>query len=238
MQHINQTETVLHADWARDGARLSQQNLQVRGGYWDQFYSSKQIINLQPPSQFAAFIASEYGSHPLFIDIGCGNGRDTLFFAQLGHETVGIDASSSAISLCQQSIPGDQKQNHPFIVRDVMDLPDDSALIEMIRPRKKVIYSRFFLHAIDEAEETAFFDFAFESTKRDDIIAIEFRSHLDELTPKITQAHYRRYINPELLINQVMNDYSASLEYLACGLGMAKYKQDDAHVARIVFRKT
>lgn len=238
MQHINQTENGLALDWAPDGARLSQQKQQIRGGYWDQFYSSDQKMNLQPPSQFAAFVASEYGSHPLFVDVGCGNGRDTLFFAQLGHETVGIDASDSAISLCQKSIPGDQKEKHPFIVRDVMDLQDDRALIESISSCRKVIYSRFFLHAIDEAEETAFFDFAFKCMQPDDVIAIEFRSHLDQSTPKVTQAHYRRYIHPDPLIANVLNDYPASLEYLACGLGMAKYKQDDAHVARIVFRKS
>lgn len=237
MQHINRTETGLAFDWAREGARLSQQNQQARGGYWDQFYSSTQKINLQPPSQFAAFVASEYGNYPMFIDVGCGNGRDTLFFAQLGHSTVGIDASDSAISLCLQSIPGDQKNKHLFIVRDVMDLPDDLELINAIGSNPKVIYSRFFLHAIDEAEESAFFDFAFKIAKPNDIIAIEFRSHLDQSTPKITQAHYRRYINPDLLISNVLNEYPASLEYLASGLGMAKYKQDDAHVARIVFRK-
>lgn len=215
----------------------SNSTIHSREQYWNNFYANNRKVNLQPPSQFAAFVASEYSHLPLFIDIGCGNGRDTLFFAQLSHDTIGIDASTSAISLCQNSIPIDRNDNHIFIARDVSDLSEDKELINHIQMKKKLIYSRFFLHAIDELEELYFFDFAFACTQENDVIAIEFRTHLDKSAPKITEAHYRRYIDPDKLIASVTSHYPAQIEYFASGTGMAKYKQDDAHVARIIFKR-
>lgn len=237
MQHINRTETGLSFDWIAKGSKLSKDHQQAREGYWNQFYLNGNKFQLHPPSQFAAFIASEYDSFPLIIDVGCGNGRDTLFFAQLGHETIGIDASETAISVCERSIAGDQKDKHRFMLKNVTELAESDNFIQSIISRPKLIYSRFFLHAVDESEEKSFFDFAFKCAQPSDVIAIEFRSHWDKNTPKMTNTHYRRYINPELLISNVINDYSCQLEYFACGVGMAKYKQDDAHVARIIFQK-
>ena len=74
--------------------------------YWDSFYTHDQLIRQQPPSQFAAFVASEFGDFPLIVDVGCGNGRDTLFFAHLGYSTLGIDRSSAAIEQSTKKISG------------------------------------------------------------------------------------------------------------------------------------
>ena len=75
-----------------------------REAYWNQYYFAPRDFKIQAPSQFAAFVASEYTSHRLMVDVGCGNGRDTLFFAQLGYETLGIDGSSTAIDHCRERI--------------------------------------------------------------------------------------------------------------------------------------
>ena len=48
--------------------------------YWDNFYSGVDL-KLGIPSQFAAFVAMEYLEKVnTILDIGCGNGRDSVFF--------------------------------------------------------------------------------------------------------------------------------------------------------------
>jgi len=208
--------------------------LDDRRGYWNQYYRSPS--NRVPPSQFAAFIANEYHEHDLMVDVGCGNGRDTIFFAQLGFRTVGIDAAEVAVAHCSSLINGSDRPDgyNRFLCRNVLELPDEMGLLGSIKNVKKVIYSRFFLHAIDLNEEQAFFDFAFASMQSDDVIAVEFRTSQDAGRAKVTGAHYRRYIDASDLVQSLVDRHSAQVLYFTEGTGLAKYKTDDAHVCRLV----
>ncbi len=212
--------------------------LDGRGDYWNDYYSRGP--RKSPPSQFAAFIASEFSEHDLIVDVGCGNGRDSLFFAQLGFATIGIDGSEAAVAHCRSLIEGSDRplERHSFIQRNVLDLRDDRSLIGRITPLRKIIYSRFFLHAIDTDEEQAFFDFAFSVLRPGDAVAVEFRSSLDKDRTKVTASHYRRFIDVQVLVDGVCARHGARLDYVAEGTGFAKYKADDAHVCRLVFSGT
>jgi cyclopropane fatty-acyl-phospholipid synthase-like methyltransferase len=210
-----------------------------REAYWNQYYFAPRDFKTQAPSQFAAFIASEYTSHPLVVDVGCGNGRDTLFFAQLGHDTLGIDGSKTAIEHCRERIRvfDSSPQKHDFKHANVADLSNDGDTLKRIAGIKKIIYSRFFLHAITPSEQTAFLEFAFASMQSEDVLALEFRTLEDEYRQKVTDAHYRRYIDLEKLKQQITQEFPGKIEYVAQGTGMAKYHSDDAHVARLLVHK-
>lgn len=57
------------------------EQIEMRSGHWDDFYnnaSEGMVMGL--PSQFSAFVASELPADALIIDMGCGNGRDSVFF--------------------------------------------------------------------------------------------------------------------------------------------------------------
>ena len=69
-----------------------------KGEYWNQYYASREVMKLSAPSQFAAFAAQEAGDAHLIIEVGCGNGRDSLFFARHGFQVVAIDGSTAAIA--------------------------------------------------------------------------------------------------------------------------------------------
>lgn len=210
-----------------------------REAYWNHYYFAPRDYKTQAPSQFAAFIASEYATHPLVIDVGCGNGRDTLFFAQLGHDTLGIDGSQAAIEHCRQRIQVFDRspQKHEFKHANVADLPRDRDTQMRVAGHKKIIYSRFFLHAITPSEQTAFLEFAFACMQSEDVLALEFRTLEDEYRQKVTDAHYRRYIDLDKLTDQITTDFPGKVEYIAQGTGMAKYRSDDAYVARLVIQK-
>ena len=65
--------------------------------YWDNFYIKKNKIK---ESSFARFILGKVGKKGIkksLIDIGCGNGRDSIFFSKNNFRVTGIDISQKAI---------------------------------------------------------------------------------------------------------------------------------------------
>ena len=65
--------------------------------YWDNFYIKKNKIK---ESSFARFVLSKVKKGKIkksLIDIGCGNGRDSIFFSKNNFCVTGIDISKKAI---------------------------------------------------------------------------------------------------------------------------------------------
>ena len=53
---------------------------------------------LGPPTQVFVDFFAKFGRKPVrVLDVGCGQGRDSLFIARLGHEVVGVDISPNGI---------------------------------------------------------------------------------------------------------------------------------------------
>ncbi|WP_230532183.1 hypothetical protein [Microvirga roseola] len=100
----------------------------------------------------------------------------------------------------------------------------------------RVIYSRFFLHAINALDEHNFFNLCNGLLPDTGIIAVEFRTTRDEQLLKATPDHYRRYINPlELAARAQLHGFG--VDYFVEGFGYAKFRADDAYVARMIFSR-
>ena len=205
----------------------------INKDYWNKFYSgadSKLLI----PSQFGAFIAMEYlGKLQTVIDIGCGNGRDSIFFGSLGFNVVGIDASKNAIEQIKKNIAFNTK----FLVGDISDKNLKDKLKKIISISGiKLIYSRFFLHAITENQELDFWSLINKISKKGDCMALEFRTEKDKKLTKSTPDHYRRFVSTSKVISKALN-IGYTCEYQVEGFGYAKYKNDDAYVSRLLLKK-
>jgi SAM-dependent methyltransferase len=207
--------------------------------YWDLFYKSNTnkdtIVNI--PSQFAAFVAGELSENVRsVVEFGCGTGRDVRFFRRLGLNVLGIDNSESAIELCRSYM---EEPECRFEVRDVRNIKDFKDLGTQVNSidGPKIVYSRFFLHAIDEISQNNFLDIVSRITVPGEKFAVEFRTIRDANLRKESDEHFRRYIEPVHLIAEVLRrDFS--LEYFVEGFGFAKYRNDDAHVARMIFERS
>jgi SAM-dependent methyltransferase len=205
----------------------------AKGDYWNNFYSKEKSPKV--PSQFAVFVASEYPECSVFVDIGCGNGRDSFFFASQGKSVVSVDGSESAVTLI------DTVNDGRFDIKALcssVDAPQLSSEIVKRLPEidgLAILYARFFLHAINEEEEDAFLAACIDVMKKagNAVLAVEFRTIRDRGLQKETRTHYRRYIDPVDFIQKV-NTKGLSVKYFVEGFGYAKYKSDDAHVARLV----
>ena len=68
--------------------------------YWEKFYS-KQNAELRP-SLFAVYVNELFNNNKKkIIELGCGNGRDSIFFANNQHDVLAIDQCKSEISFLQ-----------------------------------------------------------------------------------------------------------------------------------------
>ena len=204
-----------------------------RTGYWDEYYSRRTSLQRPLPSQFATFVAGELDGPHVVIEFGCGGGRDSIFFASYGHQVVGVDASERAVQACQQLSEG-LGENAQFLTSRI-DAPD---LAERLsgRPGPHVLYARFFVHAITDDEEQSFLDLATALTSPGDLLAVEYRTVRDSSGVKVTDTHYRRFVSPATFQARAL-DRGFDVTYAVEGFGFAKYKDDDAYVARALLTK-
>lgn len=206
-----------------------------RASYWNQFYGAR-AASLVMPSQFALFVLGETPDDCSIVDIGCGTGRDTLYFASQGRKAVGVDASVAGVEHCARTASSNGLD--ATFLASTVDSPTLAAEIGRVAALEGpvCIYARFFVHAINDAEEEAFLALASRLCKDGDLLAAEFRTLRDAQLAKETGAHYRRYVDPMTFIHRAISHGFAS-DYFVEGFGYAKYKNDDAHVARCVLRK-
>jgi SAM-dependent methyltransferase len=206
-----------------------------RGTYWNSFYEST-TKKRNTPSQFAVFVANELPFFDWVIDLGCGNGRDSLFFHDAGYGVLAVDGSETAISKSKELIQKSQYKDvsTDFYCEKINQLTHNDIFTTKSKNLSKIIYSRFFLHAITETEEDAFLELCTEISTSGDVLALEFRTKQDEGRAKVTASHYRRFIEPTVLIDKIIANGCWKVIYTAEGTGFAKYNEDDAHVCRIL----
>ncbi len=208
-----------------------------RRAFWDQFYAkSAGSWELTLPSQFAAFVANEIDRQSHVIDVGCGNARDSFFFSRHGFKVTGMDASEAAIASAQKHAQKQGGDDLEFVQTNLED-----GLIERVLSERRseivCVYARFFLHAITDDEEDALIRALRSECRPGDVVAFEYRTLADRATTKIAAPHFRRYVSATDLDSKM-----EASEFRKCygveGSGFAKYKTEDAIVARAIYEKT
>ena len=196
--------------------------------YWDQFYSSEEVTF--KASDFAIYcqekIDETFGT---LIDVGCGNGRDTIFFCKNNIDCIGVDQSNEAIELNRS------KYKDIRFVRDNFTSMDYSNLTN----NHISIYSRFTLHALNYLEEKSFFKSILKNKKLK-YLMIETRSINDALygegekvgEHEFITSHYRRFIDPEIIKKTISVNFKIlSFEE---NTGFSKTQNDDPCLIRII----
>lgn len=176
--------------------------------YWNNYYADNAGGNRaeSAPSLFACNMLQKYmESGKDLVELGCGNGRDSLYFAKSGLNVTGIDASEVAISELQKK---NSLDNCIFIC-------DDFVSVESIyQIQYDYCYSRFTLHAINAHQETQILKKAYSMLKENGYFFIEARSVNDkkfgvgqavERNAFICDGHYRRFIVLQELLEKLEN---------------------------------
>ncbi len=159
--------------------------------YWEEYY----INHRSPgnPSPFAEEIIKHLSAKSSLLELGCGNGRDAVYFSNYGIHVTGIDQAKVEIDYLNSNYAN---ENLKFIC-------DDFTQITKINGLYDSVYSRFTFHAISEKQEDRVLHWTKENLKSGGLFFLEVRSVKDvlfnegiavddEKNVKIT-SHYRRF---------------------------------------------
>lgn len=198
--------------------------------YWNQYYKNR--VCSEEPSPFARYVSTLVEPGRQMVELGCGNGRDAVFFADQGLHITALDMSREAISQLQDK----GLANAVFLCDDFVNsdihCPDSY----------DYAYSRFTIHAINRNQEQVLLNNLFCSLRPKGKLFIEVRSVNDPLFGKGKQIernaffydnHYRRFIVLDELV-QSLEQRGFLVEYARECIGFAPYGNDDPPVIRIV----
>lgn len=202
-------------------------------GYWDHFYSDSAPPTV--PSQFAAFVASEFPGVRNILELGAGNGRDVALWASRECNVVAVDQSQRALDLSRAALPA--AANVTYLAGDLGESATWEAiqgLVAAMPPGPIIVFARFFLHAIPlETEQVVLAHVVALLAERGGSLCLEFRTDRDAALSKVTGDHYRRFIRPSDFMTR-LNEAGLDVDYFVEGVGFAKFRQDDAYVARVL----
>ncbi len=200
--------------------------------FWEAYYAKhREPANC---SMFAAFVSPFLKEGKRLLEFGCGNARDSIYFAQQGVNVLAIDQCSNELDFLTDKFKDLDHLN--FKSGDMTNLPELEA--------SDYLYSRFTIHAIDRSGEQRLLQWASNNLKSNGLFFIEVRSIKDTLFGKgealadnaFFTDHYRRFIT--------LKDFEHRLEsngfdilYSLESNGLAPYKDDDPIVIRVIAQK-
>jgi tellurite methyltransferase len=216
--------------------RLVEVSIEKNEEYWNEFYR-RDFVHV--PSQFCVFVSTYINANSTIVELGCGNGRDSHFFSNMNFSVIGVDLSLSAIETSTEN--SDSNKDIKFLCGDISEESICEDISQVIGSRTAstdvCFYSRFVIHSIDEQQQTSFMLGLNNLMKRGDRIFFEFRSKEDQETEKVYGNHYRRYVDTELFIKQLVDIVGVEILYSITGRGMAMFKGEDPSVSRIIAQK-
>tara|TARA_B110000503_G_scaffold141547_1_gene235427 strand:- start:1044 stop:1646 length:603 start_codon:yes stop_codon:yes gene_type:complete len=191
--------------------------------YWETFYEKHPENKI--PSNFAVYINSVYlNKNKTLLELGCGNGRDAIYFINQGLKVTAIDLATKEIDYLKQL----NIQNITFKAHDFTKLYEYSNF--------DFVYSRFTLHSINEDSENSVLSQLNGVLKPGGLFLLEARSIKDkELEKEFGIDHYRRYIDLERVTKKIKDKGFTIIESLE-SQGLAKYKRENPYVIRIIAR--
>lgn len=217
--------------------------------YWDEYYENTSIMDGSSFSRFvysnlgnylkkavvnlnlADCLAYEYSENISLIDIGCGNGRDSIAFNNYCLNVTALDQSDIGLEKIRKDYPRINTINkNANMINDL--------------GKFDVIYSRFSIHSMSYEEQMQFLYNSHDSLNDDGLLCIEARTINDELYGKGTKGndphsfitdHYRRFIEPNELISSLMPRYD--ILYINVSKGLAIHRDEDPECVRVIARK-
>jgi cyclopropane fatty-acyl-phospholipid synthase-like methyltransferase len=205
-----------------------------KADHWIKYYKESSINFSE--SSFARYAMDYLQPGQLIVDVGCGEGRDSYFFASQGFQVIGFDVSPAAIEKCE--IRNRDASGSTFVSSEFnMGLLEKDVVPD-------IIYSRFSLHAMTNEEGDRFLARSYKALPGGGLMFIECRSINDPLAKKgeilsDTErifGHYRRFIR--------IRDLTSLVEQLGFRIklaeevqGVSKSGSDDPVLIRAILEK-
>ena len=216
-------------------------NLKDQIGYWDIFYKNNNVP-LEPTS-FAKYCLPLIKKKSIFLELGCGNGRDSIYFARNNISVHASDISKTAIANLRKTVPVSVMENLTLINEDFTNFEE-----EKFPEHFDTIYSRFTLHTILKDKLDKVLNWSFKSLHSDGLILIETRSTKDPLfssgkgklidknTFLYEEGHLRHFIERQELAKKIKTT-GFSLEEVTESNNLSVLGSDNPFLLRVIARK-
>jgi len=209
--------------------------------YWDKFYAEHGLdSNIHKESTFAKFCQEELfiGKKLNILELGSGNGRDSIFFAKNNHKVIAIDQSTVAIDIEKNNLPKDICNN--LIAKADNFITEDYSCYGDI----DIFYSRFTIHAIKKDEEQIIVSKVYNQLDTHGLFCIEVRTTKDPLCGigkymgdnTYFTDHSRRFIDSDIFLKNALN-LGFKLKYFVEKDNLSIYKNDNPVLMRIILEK-
>jgi SAM-dependent methyltransferase len=180
--------------------------------FWEHYYAgliSGDSELVEQPSPFAEWVLprvkacdTENGVAPTLLEVGCGNGRDAIYFARCGVAVTATDRCPEAIKLTGSRLPEGSRAE----VASASELPVGKV---------NFAFARFVLHALDVAQQAKVLNWVAENVTH--AFFVETRSTNDPRCGKgvavgdnaFVDTHYRRFMSIDDLKHAA---YAANLD--------------------------
>lgn len=202
--------------------------------YWNDYYTKE--LAPKKPSQFAMDIMKYLEKDKKMVELGCGNGRDSVFFSENGIDVLAIDQSDKSIDLLKSSCKNDKIE---FIA-------DDFIRTSILNNETfDYVYSRFTIHSILEEEEDILIKKVYNSLKPKGLFFIEVRSIKDDIyglglkvgrNTYIYNEHRRRFIVMQELVEK-LKSLGFNIVFEKESNNYAVYKDQNPIIIRVIARK-
>ncbi|NPC95901.1 class I SAM-dependent methyltransferase [Nocardioides sp. zg-DK7169] len=206
--------------------------------HWDSFDSQQRHTVPKRPSAFARWVSNKHGSTRPIVDVGAGTGRDAIFFAaERSRQVFALDYVVSAVRSGQRIA-----QNRDLPIRwDLLNLYDTRDVLaygaRLSRlPVPPDVYARFLPHDLEPHGRENLWRLASMSLRRGGRLFLEFRTPEDRERPHVYGEHHRTYLEPADVVAEIEAAGGTVVHLVSGRPGMAKMREEDPAVCRIVAR--
>jgi len=117
------------------------------------------------PSDLAKKAAKELPENAVILDVGAGEGKDSIFFASLGHQVSAVETSINATETMRRTIARKKDLNIKIIVEDITEM-------NLKADKYDLIFADHSLQFMSRTQRNELFDKFRVSIKKGGLIAI------------------------------------------------------------------
>ena len=149
----------------------------------------------------------------------------------------GFDFAESAVASARSRAAADA----PSAQFSLLDLYDDHGVDRVAAsfaatPGERAVYGRFLVHSLEDAGRANLLRFAATVLRAGGELFLEFRTGKDLGQEHLFgDDHFRQFVDPMVVVLEV-EELGGEVTHLEEGCGLAVYKTEDPHVARLIAR--